>query len=431
MYYDDYYDIENNEQYNNEENQIIQDEEIFQQSESEVLLEKEPNFMDEFNNLNTIRNMQGGSKSKFSLKGIKDTFELRYKIINWFRSISFKLNNLKHDFKGDIIYLFKKYKYPIIIIILFVLFFIYSKIRSSDSYKGYGKLKIVVTNYDSDYGIRRCLKSIKNQKYKYYDVVVVDDCSKDTTQWKFIQKFCKKNSWKCLRTSRNVGSLYCYVLGINAHRCKLNDVIVMIDGDDWLIRNDAFKIVRNSYRSDSELCLTFGNYMNFVSDLRKYQLPGNTELINNNIPYLDKIIMERSYRKEPWFYFPMRTFKYFIWQQLDQSRLIDKDGIGQQDKKGKGKMYRIATDRILMYPLLEIANGRIKFIQEFIYAYNIHMRNIDKFQESEEYEEKARIINYLKQQTPHETSLNKVFFYKKSFFKKKANPKNSNLFLKG
>ena len=54
--------------------------------------------MDEFNNLNTIRNMQGGSKSKFSLKGIKDTFELRYKIINWFRSISFKLNNLKHIF---------------------------------------------------------------------------------------------------------------------------------------------------------------------------------------------------------------------------------------------------------------------------------------------------------------------------------------------
>ena len=39
----------------------------------------------------------------------------------------------------------------------------------------------------------------------------------------------------------------------------------MIDGDDWLIRNDAFKIIRNSYRSDSELCLTFGNYMNFVS----------------------------------------------------------------------------------------------------------------------------------------------------------------------
>ena len=87
-------------------------------------------------------------------------------------------------------------------------------------------------------------------------------------------------------------------------------------------------------------------------------------------------------------------------EKIDQSRLIDKDGIGQQDKKGKGKMYRIATDRILMYPLLEIANGRIKFIQEFIYAYNIHMRNIDKFQESEEYEEKARIINYLKQQTP-------------------------------
>ena len=53
MYYDDYYDIENN-----EENQIIQDEEIFQQSEAEVLLEKEPNFIDEFNNLNTIRNMQ-------------------------------------------------------------------------------------------------------------------------------------------------------------------------------------------------------------------------------------------------------------------------------------------------------------------------------------------------------------------------------------
>ena len=40
--------------------------------------------------------------------------------------------------------------------------------------------------------------------------------------------------------------------------------------------------------------LTFGNYMNFVSDLRKYQLPGNTELINNNIPYLDKITWKET-----------------------------------------------------------------------------------------------------------------------------------------
>ena len=82
----------------------------------------------------------------------------------------------------------------------------------------------------------------------------------------------------------------------------------------------------------------------------------------------------------------MRTFKY-LFGKIDQS-INRQRWYRQQDKKGKGKMYRIATDRILMYPLLEIANGRIKFIQEFIEAYNIHMRNIDKFQESEEYEEK-------------------------------------------
>ena len=442
MYYDDSYDdyyeggeggeggkgggIDNNEYKENdgykeeeEENNKEKEKENYRyEGETEEENRYKPNILDNFKNLNTFKNMSGGGsgsrKINFSFKGIKNMLELKDKIIYWFRSLFFKLNNFRHDFKDDVLFLFKKYKYAIILIIIFFIFFLYSKIRSVDTYKGYGKLKIVVTNFDSDYGIKRCLKSIKNQKYKYYDVVVVDDSSRNLNQWKFIQRFCKKNSWKCLRTSRNVGSLYCYVLGINAHRCKLNDVIVMIDGDDWLISNDAFKIVRNAYRSDSELCLTFGNYLNFVSDLRKYQVPSNTEIINNNLPYIDKIIMERNYRKEPWIYFPMRTFKYFIWKKLDQKRLIDRNGIGN----GKGKMYRIATDRILMYPLLEIANGRIKFINEFIYAYNIHMRNIDKFQESEEFEEKTRIIRYLRDEEPHESPLEKVFFYnkKKSFF---------------
>ena len=240
MYYDDSYDdyYEGREGYDIDNNEYKENDGYEEEEENNIYIEKE-NYgyegekEDRYkpNNLNTFKNMSGGGsgsrKINFSLKGIKNMLELKDKIIYWFRSLFFKLNNLRHDFKDDVLFLFKKYKYAIILIIIFFIFFLYSKIRSVDTYKGYGKLKIVVTNFDSDYGIKRCLKSIKNQKYKYYDVVVVDDSSRNLNQWKFIQRFCKKNSWKCLRTSRNVGSLYCYVLGINAHRCKLNDIIVM------------------------------------------------------------------------------------------------------------------------------------------------------------------------------------------------------------
>ena len=422
MFYDDYDDDEkdNFDEYENKEYTEVE-------SDNQIMMGMydDNNIQDKSILKNNLMKMFGGNrpissdkKLRFSMKGVKDTIELKNKVMIWFKNLSFHIDNFRQDFSEGIKDIMKNYKFSIILILGFILYFIYAKLRSKDTYKGYGKLKIVVTNYNSENGIIRCLKSIKNQKYKYYDVVVVDDSSTDKLQWKFIKKFCKKNSWKCLKTSRNVGSLYCYVLGINAHRCKLNDVIVMIDGDDWLIRNDAFKIVRNAYRSDSELCLTFGNYLNFVSDLRKYQIPGNSEIINNNWPYIDKIIIDNNYRKEPWIYYPLRTFKYFIWKKLDQKRLLDSKGIGRDGIKGKGKMYRIGTDRILMYPLLEIANGRIKFISEFLYAYNIHIRNIDKFQESEEFAEKKRIIEYLREEKPHESSLSKVFVSnkKKGFF---------------
>lgn len=58
------------------------------------------------------------------------------------------------------------------------------------------KVSFVVTVYNRENVIIRCLESLKNQTMnpKYFEIIIVDDCSNDQSL-KNIKKFFKDNQW--------------------------------------------------------------------------------------------------------------------------------------------------------------------------------------------------------------------------------------------
>ena len=51
-------------------------------------------------------------------------------------------------------------------------------------------ISILITNYNKEKFLKKCLNSIKNQNYKNYEVILFDDCSTDNSL-KIIKDFKK------------------------------------------------------------------------------------------------------------------------------------------------------------------------------------------------------------------------------------------------
>jgi putative sugar O-methyltransferase len=227
-------------------------------------------------------------------------------------------------------------------------------VTKKDTYDGDIKFKIVVPSYNSERWIRKTLESIASQKYKNYDVCIVDDKSTDKNQRKIIEEFCKKhnnenNTWKYIFNNKRKGALFNIANAIRNSNCKDEDVIITLDGDDWLYNENVLNRVFKEYKN-SDTLLTYGQYISY---------PGKQS--GHCKEYHPRIIKNREYRRDEWRMSHLRTFKYKLFKRIKEEDLID---------PRKKVYFEMAWDLALMFPMAEMAGHRIKFISDFLYVYN-------------------------------------------------------------
>jgi len=215
------------------------------------------------------------------------------------------------------------------------------------------RFKIVVPSYNSQRWIRKTLDSVASQTYTNYDVCIVDDCSTEANQTKIIKEYCDKynsdrNTWKYMFNKKRKGALFNIVNAIKHSNCDDEDVIITLDGDDWLYDEHVLEKVSKAY--DGNVLLTYGQYMSYPS-----KTPGHCK------PYHERIIKNRAFRKDEWRMSHLRTFKYKLFSRIKESDFMD--------KRNK-KYFEMAWDLALMFPMAEMAGHRIKFIKDFLYVYN-------------------------------------------------------------
>lgn len=214
--------------------------------------------------------------------------------------------------------------------------------------------KVIVPVYNSEMWISKCINSIVKQEYDDWKAIIIEDNSTDGTleQIKNVLGKCPlKHKFRVCHRTSNVGALENIVYGINQICEDDNEVIVLLDGDDWLYDDSVFSHLNDVYKED--VWVTYGS---FTSNSGMHD--GFCKPINDL----------ENYRKLPWVSSHLRTFKYGLWKHVKDEDLRDVSG----------RYYSMAWDMCIMYPLLEMAGlERMKFIDKTLYVYNDDNPNND------------------------------------------------------
>ena len=110
-------------------------------------------------------------------------------------------------------------------------------------------VSVVIPTYNGAWHIKKCLKSVWNQTYKNYEIIVVDDCSKDDT--KAYIKSLKDKNIKLLQTKKNSGGpAIPRNLGISKAKGKY---IAFLDDDD-LWKKKKLEICINKMQNKYDFC---------------------------------------------------------------------------------------------------------------------------------------------------------------------------------
>ena len=208
------------------------------------------------------------------------------------------------------------------------------------------KFVVVVPVYNAEKYIKKCMYSILNQDYDNFDIVVIDDCSTDNTT-KILKKLYKEYEFDLIINDKRVGSaLSNIVKGINLKSNNEEDIIITVDGDDWLSNDNVISYLNNIYQ-DNNIWMTYGQFIPASGTYGKY---------------CKQIKDTKTYRKSGlWITSHLRTFKRKIWNLIKDEDLRDDDN----------EYYKIGSDTAWMYPLIELCgNNHIKFIDDVLYIYN-------------------------------------------------------------
>jgi len=207
------------------------------------------------------------------------------------------------------------------------------------------KFIVVVTVYNAVEFTKKCLNSILEQTYRNFELIVVDDCSLDGTSDVIIDLW--DNNFKYYRNRERLGSGVGNIAkAIRLYPGNNEDIIVTVDGDDWLYSDDVLEYLNKVYQ-DPDIWLTYGQFTSLSRKLENFCKP------------LSSII---NYRRHGiWVTSHLKTFKRNLWNRIDNRDLRDR----------RGNYYTSFEDTSYMFPMIEMAGlKRIRFIDKILYVYN-------------------------------------------------------------
>lgn len=209
--------------------------------------------------------------------------------------------------------------------------------------------KIIIPVYNSEQWIEKCINSVSCQNYKNWKAIIVNDSSTDNTL-QVIKNTLKQNNNKSnfsvFSRNINVGALENTIYATNKICNYDDDIIVMVDGDDWLIDENVLTYLNEIYQNN-DIWLTYGSYNNLSTN------PGT---INRLITDTTTYRKQQSYCTSH-----LRTYRFKIYKKILDRDLRDING----------NYYKTAGDVAVMYPLIEMCGiKRIKYIEKPLYIYN-------------------------------------------------------------
>ena len=211
------------------------------------------------------------------------------------------------------------------------------------------KFVIVIPSYNNEKYCVRNIESALNQNYPNFRVIFTDDCSIDNTFNAVSNHVANhRNKDKCtlIKNTNRIGALENLYNMI--HSCEDDEIILTLDGDDWFPHENVLNKL-NYYYSNEDIWMTYGQYTN-------YPMGGK----GISAKYPDHIVKSNNFRKHAWCASHLRTFYAWLFKKINK-----------QDLMYENKFLQMTWDLGMMYPMLEMAGDRSRFIEDILYVYNL------------------------------------------------------------
>jgi glycosyltransferase involved in cell wall biosynthesis len=210
------------------------------------------------------------------------------------------------------------------------------------------KFVIVIPSYKNQEWAEKNILSALNQNYSDFRVLFTDDCSPDNTfdvVKKAAENHPNKNKSVIVKNEVRKGALENLYNMI--HSCDDDEIILTLDGDDWLASPEVLNILNSHYSDD--IWMTYGQYQNY---------PDGGRGIAQLIP--DQVIKNKTYRSHTWCSSHLRTFYAWLFKEIKKEDLFY-----------EGRFMAMTWDMAMMFPMLEMSGHRSRFISDYLYIYNL------------------------------------------------------------
>ena len=210
--------------------------------------------------------------------------------------------------------------------------------------------KIIVPFYNVEDWIKICIRSIKAQSYTNFQCILIDDLSDDNTEEIVKKEISGDRRFSLVRPEEKAYALKNIYDAITLSSPNNEDIIVTLDGDDWFANKHVLRTLNNVYLKN-DCWITYGSYAEYPSGKRgKFAKQIDQSFIDN-----------KTLRQKPWMSSHLRTFKAKLWNQIKHKDLLDSEG----------NFYRMTWDLAFMFPMLEMAGPKSKYVEDILYVYNM------------------------------------------------------------
>ena len=222
---------------------------------------------------------------------------------------------------------------------------------------------VLIAYYNNFEYFKQCYESLKNQTYKNFEIILVDDCSTDDSFEKIVELTKNDNRIKTYKNEENKG------VGFTKRRCvelSSGEICGFVDPDDALTEN-ALEISVKAYNE------------NYIATYSQFYL------CDENLNIIKKFEPTQKIKNKNLLFFNVK-FEVAHFFTFKKSTYLETEGINAE--------LTSAVDQDLYLKLYEI--GSFQFIKKPLYLYRIHKTGLSHDETK----------TYIKNETWHTVLLN-------------------------
>jgi glycosyltransferase involved in cell wall biosynthesis len=208
---------------------------------------------------------------------------------------------------------------------------------------------VITCSYKNKDWYKQNLDSFRTQDYNNKTMIYIDDCSPDGTGnlvEQYIKDYGLEKEIILVKNQKNIGAMANQYYSINS--CKNDDIIVILDGDDFFAHDKVLSYVNEVYQ-DQNVWLTYGQFKHLSNNQIGFCCPMPEHIVKNNL--FRSVVDIPSH---------LRTFYAGLFKKIKI-----------QDLMYEGNFLKMTCDIAAMFPMIEMAReGHFRFIPNVLLTYN-------------------------------------------------------------